>query len=301
MTTMDDTVTLRRGRLQVDLAPACGGAITRFTMGEGPRAVNLFRPAPDPLPATLAPLATSCFPLVPYSGRIAAARLRFGGRTYELPASPTGEANALHGEGWIAPWRVAARSEDRVELAFRGGEGWPFPYAAGQAFALANDRLIGEVWIENTGSQAMPAGLGLHPYFVATPQTQLSFRADRVWLVDDGNLFDRVAPVPPQWDFGAGRRVAGTGLVNGFTGWDGRAVIEWPEWRARLTLTAGPNLRHLVIYTPLGEDFFCVEPVSHSVDAFNLAARGVPDTGTLVLKPGEMLSGRVEFIPEITA
>ncbi len=145
----------------------------------------------------------------------------------------------------------------------------------------------------------MPAGLGLHPYFVATPQARLTFGADRVWLVDDGNLFDRVAPVPPRWDFGGGRAVAGTGLVNGFTGWDGRAVVEWPEWRARLTLTAGPSLRHLVVYTPLGADFFCVEPVSHSVDAFNLAARGVPDTGTLVLAPGETLRGRVEFLPEI--
>src|SRR5260221_5206638 len=136
MRAMDDTVTLRRGRLQVDLAPACG-AITRFTVGEGAQAVNLFRPAPDPLPATLAPLATSCFPLVPFSGRIAAARLRFGDQSYELPASPTGEANALHGEGWIAPWRVAGRSDDRVELAFRGGGGGrPFPYAAGPAFRL---------------------------------------------------------------------------------------------------------------------------------------------------------------------
>jgi len=299
---MDDTVTLRRGRLQVDLVPACGGAVTRFTLTEGGGVVNLFRPAPDPLPATLPALAASCFPLVPFSGRIAAARLRFGGQVYELPPSVTGEANALHGEGWIAPWRVAARGEDRVELAFRGGGGgWPFPYAAGQVFALTDDRLIGEIWIENTGRRPMPAGLGLHPYFVATPRARLTLRAERVWLVDDGNLFDRVAPVPPRWDFGAGRAIAGTGLVNGFTGWDGHAVIEWPEWRARLTLTAGPGLRHLVIYTPPGADFFCVEPVSHGVDAFNLAARGVPDTGTVVLAPGETLRGRVEFVPELRA
>jgi len=298
---MDDTVTLRRGRLRVDLAPASGGALTRFTLADGGRTLDLFRPAPEPLPATLTPLATSCFPLVPFSGRIAAACLRFGGRSYDLPPSSlTGEANALHGEGWIAPWRVVHRNEDRIELAFHGGGGgWPFPYEAGQIFTLTDDRLVGEIWIENTGRQPMPAGLGLHPYFIATPRTRLTLRADRVWLVDAGNLFDRVAPVPPRWDFGAGREIAGTGLVNGFTGWDGHAVIEWPEWPARLAVIAGPSLRHLVLYTPLGADFFCVEPVSHSVDAFNLAERGVPGTGTVVLAPGETLRGRVEFVPEV--
>ena len=297
---MDDTVTLRRGRLQVDVAPAEGGALTRFALTTGGRTLELFRPAPRPLPPTERPLAMSCFPLVPYSGRIAGARLHLGGRTYDLPPSEmTHEPNALHGEGWILPWRVARQDEDRVELAFDGGGvGWPFPYRAGQTFTLADDRLVAEIRVENTGDETMPAGIGLHPYFIATPHTKLTLQADRVWLVDSGNLFDRVAPIPPRWDFGAGREIAGTDMVNGFTGWDGRVTIEWPEWQARLTITASPSLGHLVLYTPLGADFFCVEPVSHSVDAFNLAARGVPGTGTVVLAPGERLAGRVEFVPE---
>lgn len=91
---------------------------------------------------------------------------------------------------------------------------------------------------------------------------------------------------------------AGAGLANGFSGWDGRATIEWPEWGARLTIIADSALRRLVIYTPGRETFMCVEPVSHSVDAFNLADAGVPDTGTVVLGPGETLRGRAEFIAE---
>jgi aldose 1-epimerase len=103
--------------------------------------------------------------------------------------------------------------------------------------------------------------------------------------------------VPARFDFTAELPVAGTGLVNGFTGWDGRAVIDWPEWEARLTMTASPALRHLVIYSPPGEPCVCIEPVSHSVDAFNLAAQGVPDTGTVVLRSGEALRGEVRFTP----
>jgi aldose 1-epimerase len=54
-------------------------------------------------------------------------------------------------------------------------------------------------------------------------------------------------------------------------------------------------LRHLVIYVPPGEDFFCVEPVSHVNDGFNLLERGVADTGVRVLAPGQTLAGAVRL------
>ena len=65
--------------------------------------------------------------------------------------------------------------------------------------------------------------------------------------VGSDNLFDRVTSVPPKWDFTKRRRIAGTDLVNGFSDWNGRVVLEWPEWRARLTMTADAGLRHLVV------------------------------------------------------
>jgi aldose 1-epimerase len=87
-----------------------------------------------------------------------------------------------------------------------------------------------------------------------------------------------------------------TDLVNGFAGWSGTAEVVWPERGAHLRIEAGPPLSHLVVYTPPGQDFFCVEPVSHSVDAFNLEARGAaPDNGTTVLAPGGTMTGSARF------
>jgi aldose 1-epimerase len=86
-------------------------------------------------------------------------------------------------------------------------------------------------------------------------------------------------------------------LDHAFAGWDGRAVIEWPERGDRLVLTAGPDLSTLIIYTPPGKDFLCVEPVSHCVDAFNLAAAGVSGTGMRVLRPGEVWSASITYAP----
>lgn len=293
-------LTLRNGRMELGVLPTCGGSLCRFCIDREGARVHLFRPAPPSPSADPPVLAMSCFPLVPYSGRIRQARLRFRARDYVLPPSVTGEANALHGEGWLRPWRVDDSTENSARLSLRGdGRHWPFAYAARQQFWLAGDRMIAEISVTNEGMQPMPAGIGLHPCFMATPRASMTMRAEQVWLVGQDNLFDRVAPIPAGWDFSAGRQIVGTNLVNGFSGWDGRVVLEWPEWRARLTMVADAGLRHLVVYTPPDADHFCVEPVSHSVDAFNLAEQGVPGTGTVVLGPGETLHGRVKFKPEL--
>ena len=80
-------------------------------------------------------------------------------------------------------------------------------------------------------------------------------------------------------------------LDNAFTGWRRQAIISWPERGARLSLDADAPLGFLVVYSPAGEDHFCVEPVSHCTDAFNLAAQGRADTGMLTLQPGRQRDG----------
>jgi aldose 1-epimerase len=50
-----------------------------------------------------------------------------------------------------------------------------------------------------------------------------------------------------------------------------------------------------VVYVPPGQDFFCVEPVSHVNDGFNLLDRGVAQTGVRILEPGERLAGVVRL------
>jgi aldose 1-epimerase len=88
-------------------------------------------------------------------------------------------------------------------------------------------------------------------------------------------------------------------LDNVFVGWDREAIIAWPERRARLRLTARGPLSTLVVYTPPGEAFFCVEPVSHITEAFNLAAAGHQDTGMLSLAPCESARAVMSLIPEV--
>jgi hypothetical protein len=101
------------------------------------------------------------------------------------------------------------------------------------------------------------------------------------------------APAPPsRHEAGPGRPRRARQRLHG------RAVVDCPERRARLAIEAGPPRDHLVVYTPPGRAFFCVEPVSHVTDAFNLAAAGRTDTGTLVLTPSETVKAWVRLTPE---
>ena len=85
---------------------------------------------------------------------------------------------------------------------------------------------------------------------------------------------ERIA-VPPDWDFARSRKVDEVTLDNCFDGWDGRATIVLAAGRRlRLDLEATAPFRHLVIYVPPGQPYFCVEPVSHANGRVGLAPLG---------------------------
>ena len=84
----------------------------------------------------------------------------------------------------------------------------------------------------------MPAGLGWHPYFPRTPETRLTARVGGLWLTDADVLPVECVVPPPDRDPTRGLVVDRIALDNAFVGWDGQAVVAWPERRARLRLEA---------------------------------------------------------------
>ena len=283
---------LHRGDFALDLCPTQGGAIAGFRCGD--RA--LLRPAREAFLQRGDPRLAACFPLVPFSNRIADGRFRFRQRVYELARNFPPEPHAIHGHGWQNPWVVAAASASRAELTFRHAvSGTPFDYRARQAFALREDGLEITLEVTNAGDGAMPAGIGLHPYFTRTGGVTLRASLDHVWLPDQRKIPKRRVALPAAWDFARGLRLAPLDLDHCFGGWDGRAELHWPETDLTLVIEATPPLRHLVIYVPPGQDSFCIEPVSHVNDGFNLLERGVEGTGVRVLVPGETLGTTIRF------
>lgn len=298
MTQAAETLRLTDGATHVEVTTA-GGCITAYATETGARRLDWFRPATPEAVAARDPLRMGCYPLVPFSNRIRDGRFRFGRHSVVLPQNMPGQRHAIHGHGFQQPWSVTARSETALSLAYtHAPDAWPFDYEAWQRFTLAGPRLSIEIGLRNTGDEPMPAGIGLHPYIQREPEMRLAASVTGVWLGDAEVMpTGHSAPPPAAMDLNATPRVDDLVLDNCYTGWDHRARLEWPEWRASLDIEATPPLDFLVVYAPAARHVLCVEPVSHVIDAINLAAQGVPNTGARKLAPGETLVGAVTFTP----
>ena len=298
---MDGTViTLCADRARVGIAPGLGGSITHYHWVDGPRRHDWLRPATDADLAAGSADRLACFPLVPFSNRIRDGRFTFGGHAVQLPLNQWPQPHAEHGHGWQAPWSVIERADDRLALKYdHPADAWPFPYRARQDFVLTADELRVTLSVENRGRATMPAGLGFHPYFPGTARCRLSAQVDAMWATDAEVMPTALTGADPRLATSGGLPVAETVLDNAFTGWQRQARIFWPERGARLVLDASPPLGFVVVYSPAGEDFFCVEPVSHCTDAFNLTAQGRADTGMLTLDPGAGVAATVRFRPSL--
>lgn len=282
------------GDMECLLCPDKGGSIARLTFHGPDGPVEVLRPATGWALQNGSAVDMGCFPLVPFSNRIAAGRFDFDGRTVALPLNMGGCPHAIHGDGWQAPWSVAERTDSAARLVLdHGGQGWPWRYRAVQDIALDDDGLTIVLDLTNEDDRPMPAGIGLHPYFPKPLGTRLSARVGGVWMNDATLLPMDRAVLPEEWRFPDGVVMDRTVLDNGFTGWDGHATLDWPSRGLRLTVTTDGPFGHLVIYAPPGEDYLCVEPVSHMTDAVNRGQEA--DAGLRVLAPGESLRGTMRL------
>ena len=281
---------------RVGVAPAIGGGLAYWRRRRGSTWFDILRPASPEGLARRDPLSLASFPLAPYPNRIRNGRFRFDGREIALPLNFGDHPHSIHGHGWQAPWHEIERTASQVGLRYRhSADAWPFDYEAHQTIALSPSGLSIALSVRNRAERPMPVGLGVHPYFPRASGARLTARVDGVWLTDDDAMPTTHTSVPPRWNMAAGAAVGGMACDNLFTGWDGPAIVEWPAERVRLRIEAGGLFRFLVVYTPVNEDCFGVEPVSQVTDAFNLAAAGAEDTGMRVLEPGQSLSGTVRF------
>ena len=289
-------VTLAAGDGRVELAPDVGGAIASFTF----RGADMLRPTPNDARVAGNVRAFACYPLVPYSNRIAGATLRFAGRDHPLARNFGDSPHAIHGVGWQRPWRIVAQSAAAATLdldhdpARDGATAWPFAFRATQALAIASGAdmavLTMSLAITNTGAAPFPFGLGWHPFFPKTDGATLGFSAGGVWENDATQLPVRHVPVPAMWRFEPPRALAAATLDNVFTGWIGSARIAWPARALAVTIDADSACDRLVVFVPAGRDFLAVEPVTQMTDAFNRHAAGEATTGTRVLEPGAAFS-----------
>jgi aldose 1-epimerase len=263
-------VTLTDGAARVDLLPALGGRIAQVTLGSRP----LLR---GPEHASLGWPWWGSYPMLPWANRIAGGVARFGGDTITLPVNwPDG--TAIHGLAYERPWDVVAAGPAEATLAIEVAVD-RYRVRAEQRFALSAGALDLEIDVVNVAEWPVPAGVGIHPWFVAAP---VRVPAELVWP-GEGPMPDGL-PRPVRAEEDLRRPVTAVPMDRCFTGLsDTSADI------GDLTLSWRGPITQVVVYS--GEPgFVCVEPQTMATDGIRMADAGVVGTGVIALDPGAALS-----------
>jgi aldose 1-epimerase len=291
--TLDRRLHIGHGALSAVVVPELGGGLARLDFMSGGQSLPLLRP--EPPGAAGDPFALGMQILVPWSNRISSGGFSFGGRRHELQPNVEGEPFPIHGNGFSRPWEVLSVTADAVTLCLESDGPGPFRYRAGLTYAIQGGSLRTALDLCNTGNDKLPFGLGFHPWFRRTLQTELQARSRGVWQETTQHLPLGTEPVPllAEWDFSRSASLPEGFINNAFVGWDGRATVYWPDTGLQLRIEASPVLSTYILYSPGSQaDFFCFEPVSHAVDAFNLP--GPPEAhGLVVLAPGQSMAASV--------
>ena len=194
-------------------------------------------------------LDASSFPLVPYVNRIRGGHFSFRGREIRLQPNMAGDPSPLHGQGWLNPWRVEQAGETKRSsaIATRAANGRGRT-RRGRSSRSTIRGLSLNLTCRNLGREAMPCGLGQHPYFPCGARTRIDTLVTHAWTIDEHVLPVEKVPAEGRYDL-RNRVVCGQDLDNGFDGWGGTARLTDPAWPYELQLSS-PEAKFFQLYSP---------------------------------------------------
>jgi aldose 1-epimerase len=228
------------------------------------------------------PFYWGAYPMLPWCGRIDTGPIDVAGRVVHLPSNQP-DGYAIHGQAYAAPWEVI----DEGRLAFRGGgDGWPWTYDAEIAFDVGPSTLRVDLSLTNTDDDAMPAGIGLHPWF----REPVLVRVPAELVYDDNRRSSaEPQPVAGATDLRTPRelepRIDTT--WTGLTAW--QIDLAWPDrhLRARMGIETAGNLV-IVAARPPELDAIALEPQTHAPQGLRRMIQGEPDA-MILLEPAATL------------
>ncbi len=233
------------------------------------------------------------FVLVPYSNRLFGGQLLSPNGTLTLPRNHPHSDVPVHGIGWQKNWQLVSSEPQRLVLGYShlSDTHWPYDHSCEQTVTLKRSHVQFNLKLLNLSEQSMPAGLGFHPWFALDKECQLRFGSSTVWLQDARGWPMLEMPTSGQQDFDFSRWRKAHAVIQNHchSRWSGLAELKRPEKKLSLQISASPNLNHLIVYRKPGQDWLCLEPVSHATGAMSLPHVKIGHTGHHILAPGESM------------
>lgn len=278
---------LQAGALVCEIEPRLGGCIAGLWLN----GVPVLRSTPAAQLASARQAGS--YAMVPFSNRLAHATLLWQGTQPPLVRSGGAQPHAIHGVGWQRPWEILDSDGDFALLAYehRPDSAWPFAFDSSQTLRLRGGTLELTLSLTNQSAQAVPAGLGWHPFFVKRAHSRISFEATGRWEMGPDKL-----PTERRLARGLDAPCAFLDVDHCFDGWSGTVQLRDELLHTRVT----SSLSRLVVFTDDTRDFVAIEPVSHVNNAAGRVDAGADPAqlGLAVLQPGESISAQMSISVE---
>jgi aldose 1-epimerase len=233
------------------------------------------------------PFFWGAYVMAPWGGRIDARPTDVAGRSVAVPANFR-DGTAIHGQVYASPWEVSGPAELR---AGGGGNGWPWRYEVHASYAVVGRSVRIEQTVVNRDDSAMPAGVGLHPWF--RRPVEVSINAE---LVYDTNSDSPAAPrsVSGRWDAREPRTLS-DGVDATWARLSPIPVrLAWPSLGIGGTMRMSGRTTFAVAATPPELDAVAVEPQTHAPQGLRRLINDEPGALAL-LEPGGSISLTTEL------
>lgn len=271
------------GPIEAILLPDAGARIHRLrAFGE-----DLLRTPADPTEHLRDPLFWGAYVMAPWANRIAAAPASFGDRVVQVPAN-FADGTAIHGQVASRPWTLdAGAATFRVRA---GDDGWPWAYEVELGAVAAGGALRIGLSLTNRSDEAMPAGLGLHPWW--RRPVEVTVHAAAVYA-SNTQPADHPQPVDGAFDLRALAQPA-RGLDATWAGVTGSVELAWPTLGVAASLRLSGAADHVAVATPDDPDATALEVQTHAPHGLERLLSGAPG-GLRLLSPGETLEMGLEL------
>jgi aldose 1-epimerase len=246
----------------------------------------------DPATYRRDPFMSGSYVMAPWCNRLEPSPIEVDGRTVALGVNFV-DGTAIHGQVYLRPWAIEAPGSFVV---VGGGDGWPWRYEVRQQVTVVGAVLRVALTLTNLDGAAMPAGIGLHPWFLKP--IEVAIRGESVYL---SNL--DTSPKPIAVSGTSDLRAVGT-MVDGLDGtWADVATtpveLHWPDLGIRAEMRVEAPSLCIVAASPGDRPAVAVEPETHAPQGLRRLLRGEPDALTM-LPPGERLALVMELAFERT-
>ena len=300
-----DAQSYAAGNQEAWIAPAWGSNLCQYRVDD--QAIITFDPA-----ILKCGDYTGTPVLYPTPNRVRNGIFRHQGQLY--PQNKRGrqivEHGLVHDEGWqsepptILSDAVALKTWITFDESSPLWEAFPFQHRLELVFTLRLAGIQITYNLHNLGRTAIPFGFGLHPYFAklsGEEATFVSLPANQVMdttgdFLPTGRLIDVTDTI---YDLRQAKPIGALDMDHVFTGLCAgqSAEIGYRSLGIKVTMNATPDFSHLVLYSPRGENYFCLEHYTCSTDAHNLSDHGfIAESGLRLAPPGETTSGSVNYL-----